>query len=285
MGAAAIDSVRAVGNLDRLDEAIAQRSGDGGGVATVAAEADSRHRPHALGDARPRQRAERASALRHPGPRPRRRQRDRRELPRAARAPQGRRRRLHVRDRRRGDRAPRRACTTTATWSRPCGCAYNDLEGHFAFVAMSLDAPEHARRRAQGMPADRRDRRRRGVPGLRRARRSWRRRAACSSSRTARSSPSAPGTTRFISPDGERDRAPGLGRRLGRGHRREGRLRDVHAQGDPRAGGRRRRDDRRPHDPRGRRRPRRRRRAQRRAAARRAADRRSSPAAPRTTPA
>ena len=38
--------------------------------------------------------------------------------------------------------------------------------------------------------------------------------------------------------------------RLEPGGRREGRLRDVHAQGDPRAGGRRRRDDRRPHGPR-----------------------------------
>ena len=38
---------------------------------------------------------------------------------------------------------------------------------------------------------------------------------------------------------------------------REGRLRDVHAQGDPRAGGRRRGDDRRPHGARRRRRPRR----------------------------
>ena len=39
MGPAVIDSVRAVGNLDRLDEAIAQRGDAGGGVATVAVEA------------------------------------------------------------------------------------------------------------------------------------------------------------------------------------------------------------------------------------------------------
>ena len=150
--------------------------------------------------------------------------------------------------------------------------AYNDLEGHFAFVAMSLDAPEllvGARKEcplivgigddeaflASAVPAflaadaprpvrrERRDRRDRpGHDALHLARR-------------------------------RADRAPGLGRRLGRGHRREGRLRDVHAQGDPRAGGRRRRDDRRPHDPRGRRRPRRRRRARRRAAAHGRADR------------
>ncbi len=45
--------------------------------------------------------------------------------------------------------------------------------------------------------------------------------------------------------------------RLGRGDRGEGRLRDVHAQGDPRAGGRARGDDRRPHRARRRRRSRR----------------------------
>ncbi len=39
MGATSIDSIRAVGNLDQLDEAIAQRRDDGGAVATVAAEA------------------------------------------------------------------------------------------------------------------------------------------------------------------------------------------------------------------------------------------------------
>ena len=58
--------------------------------------------------------------------------------------------------------------------------------------------------------------------------------------------------------------------RLGRRGGREGRLRDVHAQGDPRAGGRRGRDDRRPHGAPRRRRPPR---ARRRDAARRAADR------------
>ncbi len=42
-------------------------------------------------------------------------------------------------------------------------------------------------------------------------------------------------------------RARGRGGPLERGGGREGRLRDVHAEGDPRAGGGRRRDDRRPH--------------------------------------
>ncbi len=65
-----------------------------------------------------------------------------------------------------------------------------------------------------------------------------------------------------------RVRARDPGDRLGRRRRREGRLRDLHAQGDPRAGRRRRRDDRRPHRAPGRRGPPR---ARRRAAARRQA--------------
>ena len=50
----------------------------------------------------------------------------------------------------------------------------------------------------------------------------------------------------FLDADGDTLRARGRRGRLGRGDRREGRLRDVHAQGDPRAGRRGRRDDRRP---------------------------------------
>ena len=50
----------------------------------------------------------------------------------------------------------------------------------------------------------------------------------------------------FIDPAGDADRARGRGGRLGRGGRREGRLRDLHAQGDPRAAGRRGRDGVRP---------------------------------------
>ena len=50
----------------------------------------------------------------------------------------------------------------------------------------------HARRRAQGLPADRRPRRRRAVPRLGRSRRSSPTRATCSSSTTTRSSSSGP---------------------------------------------------------------------------------------------
>ena len=71
-------------------------------------------------------------------------------------------------------------------------------------------------------------------------------------------------------------------RRLGRGRRREGRLRDVHAQGDPRAARGDARDDRRAP---ARRRGRARHRPHRRGAAGRRPRRRSRPAAPPTTPA
>ena len=44
--------------------------------------------------------------------------------------------------------------------------AYAELEGHYAFVAMSADEPDTLVGRAQGVPADRRPRRRRAVPRL-----------------------------------------------------------------------------------------------------------------------
>ena len=44
--------------------------------------------------------------------------------------------------------------------------AYAELEGHYAFVAMSRRRARHARRRPQGVPAGRRPRRRRAVPRL-----------------------------------------------------------------------------------------------------------------------
>ena len=69
---------------------------------------------------------------------------------------------------------------------------------------------------------------------------------------------------RFERADGTPRRARDRGGRLERGGGREGRLRDVHAQGDPRAGRGGRGDDRRPHGARRRRRPRRSRRDRRR---------------------
>ena len=196
----------------------------------------ARPRPHALGDARRRHRGERA-----PADRLRRREaldrpeRDRRELPRAARA----------------------ACSPTATRSRSetdaetvshlierhydgdlaeaVRQAFTELEGHFTFVVIHHDHPDllvGARHQtplvvgigegemflASNAAAFLRETRTRPVPGRRRDRRRSR--------PTAPSSPRADGTP----VEHDADRA-----RLGRRGRREGRLRDVHAQGDLRA--------------------------------------------------
>ncbi len=122
--------------------------------------------------------------------------------------------------------------------------AYHDLRGHYAFVAMTADAARAAGRGAQGVPAGHRPRRGRAVrrlgdPGLpaphpsRPVHRERRDRRAATRRRGVLHARGEPGTAR-----GRRDR---LGHRDGR----EAGLRDLHAQGDPRAGGRRRRDDRR----------------------------------------
>ena len=151
--------------------------------------------------------------------------------------------------------------------------AYAELEGHYAFVAMSLDEPETlvgARKEcplivgrgegetffASAIPAFLRETRQRPVHRERRDRRDHARGHDLRAARRHRAR--------------ARDRRD----RLGRGDRREGRLRDLHAQGDPRAGRRGGRDDRRPHRALRRRRPRRRGRPRRGAAARRQADHR-----------
>ena len=123
--------------------------------------------------------------------------------------------------------------------------SFAEMRGHYAFVAMHAEQRAHAGRRAPGVPADRRARRGRDLRRL--------------------GDPRLPGRD----PDGaraqerrDRDRRPrrrpdhrsrrqpDRARRprghLGRGHGREGRLRDLHAEGDPRAGRLGRRDDHRP---------------------------------------
>jgi hypothetical protein len=121
--------------------------------------------------------------------------------------------------------------------------AFAELRGHYAFVAMHADDPS-AGRRAQGVPAGRRRRRGRELPRLR-------------DPRLPRRDPRAVaienGEIVTIDASGVRSPTPTATRRaraeevdLGRGRRREGRLRDLHAEGDPRTGRRRRRDDRRP---------------------------------------
>ena len=124
-----------------------------------------RPRPHALGDARRRHRAERA-----PADRLRRRQardrpqRDRRELPRAPRgAAGGGAHLLAPRPTPRWSRTSSRT-PTTATSSEPMRAAYVRLEGHFTIVAHPPRPPEPPRRRAQPDADGGRARRRRELP-------------------------------------------------------------------------------------------------------------------------
>ena len=126
--------------------------------------------------------------------------------------------------------------------------AYAELEGHFAFVVIHHDHPDllvGARLQCPLVVASGEDEmflasNDRGFPA---------RDADVQLPRTARWSPSrrrAPGSSSEDGPPASTsDRA-----RLGRRGRREGRLRDVHAQGDLRAAGARRGDDRRPRAPR-----------------------------------
>ena len=151
--------------------------------------------------------------------------------------------------------------------------AYAELEGHYAFVAMSLDEPETlvgARKecplivgRGEGETFFAR-----AIPAFLRETRQ------VQYIENGEIVEITPGGHDLRAPRRHRARARGRGDRLGRGDRREGRLRDLHAQGDPRAGRRGGRDDRRPHGPLRRRRPRRRGRPRRGPAARRQADHR-----------
>ena len=124
--------------------------------------------------------------------------------------------------------------------------AYNELRGHYAFVAMSADHPGVLVGARKECPL---------VVGL-----------GEGETFIASAIPAFLAETRRVQlvQDGEiveitsagralhrarrrrADRARGRRGRLGRGRRREGRLRDLHAQGDPRAGRRRGGDARRP---------------------------------------
>ena len=247
-----LESVRAVGNLDALREAVdAQPTTEGGGAGGRGAARDDRHRPHPLGHARPRDRGERPPALRHRRPRPRRRQRDRRELRRA-----------------RASSLADGAVFTSET----------DAEVIAHLISRQHDDGDLVEAvRARLRRARRPLRVRRDAPPTSPTCSSARARSARWSSAAATASSSSPpripaflAHTRRVQyiEDGEivvlrrrrrrvhrradrrARRARGRRDRLGRRDRREGRLRDVHAQGDPRAGRRGRRDDRRPHGPR-----------------------------------
>ena len=216
-----------------------------GGRGSERLQVQARPRPHALGDARRRHRGERAPADRlrrlEDVDRP---ERDRRELPRAARGPDRRRAHVHLRDRRRDRLAPDRAPLRRR--SHGGGPAHvRRARGPLHLRRHPPRPPRRARRRAPPDAARGRDRQRRDVPRLERGR---------------VPEGDAPGAVprrrrhRHDHPRGlrlhPRRRLPGRARpgraRLGRRGRREGRLRDVHAQGDLRAVRGRRRDDRRP---------------------------------------
>ena len=266
-----IDSVRAVGNLANLREALEQhllerrRRRRGRRAA-----GDHRARPHALGDPRPGHRGERPPPRRLQGQHPHRPQRDHREPRRAAAGPEGRGPRVHLRDRRRDRQPPDRAPLRRG----PDRGRAEGLRGAAGALRVRRHAPRaagHPGRGAQGVPADHRPGRERELHRLR--------------------DPRLPGPDAHRprhqerrdrhGPQGRRDDhrrrrqragARARGGHLGRGRRREGRLRDLHAEGDPRAAGRGRGDDHRPAADAGRRRPLRRR-ARRRLPARHRADR------------
>ena len=162
-----LESVRAVGNLSALRDAVGGARGGRRRRGRRAAR-DHGHRPHALGHPRPRHRGERPPALRRRQPRPRRRQRDRRELRRAQGGAAGAGRRVHLRDRRRGHRPPDRARARRD--GRPHGGRAPRLQPPARPLRVRgrrRRRARPARRRAQGVPADRRPRRRRAVPRLR----------------------------------------------------------------------------------------------------------------------
>ena len=173
---------RAVGNLQNLKLAAGDRrlAGDDG------------PRPHALGDPRRRHRAERASARRRrPGRGRDRAQRDRRELPRAARAPARRRSRLHLRDGRRDGHPPDRGALRRRS-RRGDAPRVQRARGPFrvrrrstATTRACSSAPACSARSSSASA-----RARRSSPRTRR--RSCARRARCTSPRTATSSRSRP---------------------------------------------------------------------------------------------
>ncbi len=131
-----------------------------------------------------------------------------------------------------------------ATWWRPCEGPTTELHGHFAFAVAHRDHPHEIVGGPPPVPAGGRRGRGRDVHGLGHpglpARDTPR---AVRAGRRDRGRPAAGGDL----PDRRRRRARarGGGGRLGRRRGREAGLRDVHAEGDPRAAGRDRRDDRR----------------------------------------
>ncbi len=134
----------------------------------------------------------------------------------------------------------------TGDFTEAVRLAYNELRGHYAFVAMSAEHPDEVvgARKECPLIIGRSD----GEQYLASAIPAFLERDPPRAARQRR-------RDRHAAPRRRRDplrrrraaRARGDADRLGRRDRREGRLRDLHAQGDPRAGRRRGRDGRRPH--------------------------------------
>ena len=236
------ERIRAVGNLASLRAAVARpsasRRSPAPRVALAERRAHGRHRPHPLGDARPRERGQRAPPRRRQRPHPGRAQRHRREPRRAARA-------LEAGGQEFTSQTDAEAVSQLigALYERrphatPSAPPTPSCDGHFAFVAMGADEPgllvgarreaplvdRRGRRRAVHRLGDLRVRRLDRPAAARRGRRA--RRAARRGRRDLRRR-GRPGAARAA----DDRRRPGGGRPR--------RLRDLHAQGDPRAARRR----------------------------------------------
>ena len=232
-----LDYVRAVGNLGNLKQAAAPN-----GSQSTTGLGHTRWATHGgvtEAERAPADRLRRRAARDRP-------ERDRRELPRAQGRARGRRPRVQLRDRRRGRRAPHRAALrrrpgrgrarrlpASSRATSPSSSIHRDHPGQArrraAPVARSWSASATARcssPRRRRVPA--RDAHGAAIRGRRRRR------------------DHARGRPLHRAVDGNAVEHDEIERRLGRRGRREGRLRDVHAQGDLRAAGGRRRDDRRP---------------------------------------
>ena len=257
-----VDSVRAVGNLANLRAAVDERRRQR--RRRRCRRRDDRHRPHPLGDPRPRHRGER--------PPPRRQLRpastssstgSSRTTPSCAGAC-----RTKGQDFTSETDAEVVAHLIASHYDGDLAAAvraaFAELRGHYAFVAMHADEPQRLVGARKECPL---------VAGVGEGETFLASAIPAFLADTRTAMPIENGEIVEIEagavadhrrrgqPDRARDRRGHLGRR----RRREGRLRDLHAEGDPRTGRRGRRDDHRPPARRRRRRPLRRR-ALRRAA-------------------
>ena len=140
----AIDSVRAVGNLEHLRDAVSARAATTSPAASPPPPA--RPPPASATPAGPRTGASTRRTPTRTSTRPTASTSwstaSWRTTSAHARAPERHGRGLHQRDRRRGHRPSDRPPLAPGSLMEAVRAAYNELEGHFAFVAMRLDEPE-----------------------------------------------------------------------------------------------------------------------------------------------